>query len=967
MKKKLCLQNFVHLLLAASMIFTFSACGGGGDSPFSSSSGGGGGGVTALAADQNVSTNTIVTLDGSRSTDPQGGQLHYSWHFVERPEGSQATLSNPSAVRPTFTPDKDGVYLIILVVTNSRSESADCFITVTAASGNSAPVANPGGNQNVTTGNPVTLDGSASSDADGNTITYSWAFVFRPFGSQAALSNPSAAKPTFTPDMDGQYVLALIVFDGTTFSAPVTITITASTNNSTPIANPGVDQNVAIGNLVTLDGSQSSVSGSATLTYSWSFVSKPAGSEAELSSLTAVKPTFLPDVSGDYVISLIVHDGIVSSSPVTVTITASIANSAPVAHAGVDQNVAIGSTVTLDGSASSDADGDNLVFSWSFTSRPEGSNATLSSTSAVKPTFMADMEGDYVLRLVVNDGLVNSHPTSVTISAATANSAPVANPGVDQNVATGSTVTLDGSASSDTDGDTLTFSWNFIARPGGSNAFLSSITSIKPTFVADVEGDYVVRLVVNDGKTNSQPNTVTVTATSRPVAIAGPDQNVAAGSIVTLDGSSSLHAAAFSWTITSKPNGSTATLSSSSAIKPTFFADADGIYEITLVVTDGLTNSQPDFIIVTAATDPIEGPAMANTPWPGFQGNNQRTGLSTVDTSANNGYLKWSHYIGAITDSSPVIGLDGTIYLGNVEGDVVAINPDGTRKWAFRPAERGFDTYTAVVASNGTIYIPAWAGKLHAINPDGTLKWSYSADDSFNWTASPAIGADGTIYMGAGLNLYAIHPGGTLKWAYYVGSSIRGTPAIGLDGTIYVGANKVYALNPDGSLKRSYLAGSGVIAAPTIGADGTIFVGSNDRNIYAIDQGGGLKWTYTTGNAIHTSPAIGPDGTIYVASDDGKLYALDYDGTFKWVYEAGNILYGSTAMRSSPAVGSDGSIYFGTWGTSLSNMNFFALNPNGTLKWTNSALSSPGSASPAIGADGTVYFVNRGGTLFAFE
>jgi hypothetical protein len=305
--------------------------------------------------------------------------------------------------------------------------------------------------------------------------------------------------------------------------------------NSKPVANAGRDQNVKTGSVVTLDGSASSDPDRDLLTYSWSFTSRPPGSAAALSDPTAAKPTFTADLDGDYLVELIVNDGLADSAPDTVKITAA-PNSVPVANAGPDQNVKTGSVVTLDGSLSSDADGDLLTYSWAFTAVPGGSgvtNADLSDPTAAKPTFTPDVDGDYVLNLIVNDGFADSAPDTVTITAAP-NSVPVANAGPDQNVHTGIPVTLDGSASSDADGDPLTYSWAFTSVPGGSgvtNADISNPTTVNPTFTPDVDGDYVLNLIVNDGFADSAPDTVTITAGTYPSTPILDDFNRADGAL----------------------------------------------------------------------------------------------------------------------------------------------------------------------------------------------------------------------------------------------------------------------------------------------------------------------------------------------------------------------------------------------------------------------------------------------------
>ena len=93
---------------------------------------------------------------------------------------------------------------------------------------NTAPVANAGAAQRVITGASVTLDGSGSSDADRDLLTYSWAFTSMPAGSIASLSSSTIVKPTFTTDIAGSYTLNLVVNDGKVNSTISTVTITAA-------------------------------------------------------------------------------------------------------------------------------------------------------------------------------------------------------------------------------------------------------------------------------------------------------------------------------------------------------------------------------------------------------------------------------------------------------------------------------------------------------------------------------------------------------------------------------------------------------------------------------------------------------------------------------------------------------------------------------------------------------------------
>ena len=588
------------LVLCASL----SGCGGGTDATVNVAP------TANPGPSQNVVVGAVVSMDGSASKDSDGGSLTFKWALIGKPIGSAASLTNPTYPNPKFTADLAGNYVVSLVVNDGKANSTVATVSVTATVANAAPVANAGVNQNVVIASTVTLDGTASTDANNDSLSYKWVLQSKPATSSATLAAATSAKPTFKADVAGTYVATLVVNDGKANSELAAVSILASATNLAPVAKPGVNQSVVTGTKVSVDASASSDPNGDSITYRWSLLFKPAGSTATLSSATTASATFTADLAGTYLVGLTVNDGKVDSPVVVLTVTAAKLNAVPVASAGTNQNVTAATLTTLDGTASTDADLDGLSYTWSLISKPSSSNATLSSTTSPKPTFTPDVAGTYVASLVVSDGKDRSPTAVVTVIASSANSAPVANAGAAQSVSTAAVVTLNGTGSTDANGDTLTYRWTLTSKPTSSTAALSSATVASPTFTADLAGSYVASLVVNDSKVDStNTSTVTITASaanSAPVANAGPVQTVSrtGGTVtVTLTGAGSTDANSdtltYKWTVGYQPATSSITLLLPTTVSPTFAATVAGIYVFTLVVNDGKVDSAVSTVAIT--------------------------------------------------------------------------------------------------------------------------------------------------------------------------------------------------------------------------------------------------------------------------------------------------------------------------------------------------------------------------------
>jgi len=312
----------------------------------------------------------------------------------------------------------------------------------------------------------------------------------------------------------GDYVLLLAArADGAPQNlafAPVAVV------NRCPVAVAGDDVLGHVGDTVQLNASGSYDPDGHSLTYSWAPGALPQGSRAGLSGADQYNPSLVIDRHGTYELRLSVSDGLCWSPSDSVLVTTE--NRPPVAVAGESLLVDVGETVQLDASASHDPDGDVIEhYEWTMVVRPEGSSAALSDRSSPNPVFMADLQGEYRLQLVVRDFEYASDPVELEVT--TRNRRPVADSGPDREMNAGDAVQLDASASHDPDGDSLSYRWSMLSAPAGSAAVFNDSTLINPMFTADKAGAYIIQLIVNDGELDSIPDTCTITIRALSVCV----------------------------------------------------------------------------------------------------------------------------------------------------------------------------------------------------------------------------------------------------------------------------------------------------------------------------------------------------------------------------------------------------------------------------------------------------------------
>jgi hypothetical protein len=374
--------------------------------------------------DQTVNEGDTVYLDGSGST-PEDEIQSYLWEQVKgKPKVALTGADQPIAsfIAPQVSKDTRLTFKLTVRFASGSKDTDEMKIKI-LDDNNDPPTADAGPDQTVPEKSTVTLDGSNSSDPDDGIKSYLWKQVAGP---SVSLSDPQAVQPTFTtPSVAGskstslKFELTVTDYGGLKDTDTTVVNVTGE--NDPPTADAGPDQNVNEETTVTLDGSNSFDPDDGIASYQWKQI---AGPSVSLSNPQAVQPTFLaPNVGTDgvsFIFELTVTDFSSLQSTDTAIVNVIWLNDPPTANAGVDQAVLEKSTVTLDGSNSSDPDDGIESYLWK---QVAGQSVTLSDPTEDQPTFEApsfDESGDQplVFDLTVTDsgGLQSSDSTTVSVS-----------------------------------------------------------------------------------------------------------------------------------------------------------------------------------------------------------------------------------------------------------------------------------------------------------------------------------------------------------------------------------------------------------------------------------------------------------------------------------------------------------------------------------------------------------------------
>ncbi len=539
---------------------------------------------------------SVFQIDGSKSSDPDQDRLYFSWN-LQRPDGSKTELASTSVAQTSFKADKKGEYKIQLLVSDGESQSDIVEKEIEII--NSAPTFKAIMNRfSATLDDTVDFSLSQPFDLDGDILSTTWKIKGIDDLKEFAL-DLSGEKQHFKATKRGKYEIQAAVTDGTAVVASSILKLTVINRN--PVADLKMDvKEATVGRIIHLDARGSTDPDGDEFNVKWVINDGEKTLEGKESSYTvATKKT--------QKIKLEVSDGL--GGKTTKEDSIRIINQSPRAIIlAVPLKGSVGEVFHLFSHGGADLDGDPLTHQWEIRDKEDGS--MVSSKSGVEMDISFSKKSSYEVRLTVSDGdtIVRSEPVTLYLE----NRPPKAIASVTPEEAhIFSKIRLQSLTEDDPDGDQLSTSWK-IKKPGGD---LIELQGIENSFEVVQSGTYDIILSVTDGFGFSEDHREVHVANEKPVAVASASPTTMVGrELVKLDGTKSYDTdtedqgrLTYKWQLINQPSGSSVALGVDEIKSQlSFLPTHKGTYNVELIVSDGVSKSDPSHASIAVDNRPPE-------------------------------------------------------------------------------------------------------------------------------------------------------------------------------------------------------------------------------------------------------------------------------------------------------------------------------------------------------------------------
>jgi outer membrane protein assembly factor BamB len=425
----------------------------------------------------------------------------------------------------------------------------------------------------------------------------------------------------------------------------------------------------------------------------------------------------------------------------------------------------------------------------------------------------------------------------------TTNHAPVADAGPDQTVymdnLPSALVTLDGSASSDKDGDAFTYTWK--------QTDTTLATGVNPIVQLPL-GTHTITLIVSDGRGGIDMDQVIITVYSQlkvrtvfTINVGGP---IYAG--ISVLGDNAIYA-----------------IASGDAV---YRMNVTGNVAYTIQVAGDIRSSSSiayDTTMYIASSDRnlYAFSKDGNSVWPPLPTGGVLTATPTIDSAANR------------------------LYIGVSNHNFIAVNRlTGAVAWNYFADEQIWNS--AVITSDRKLIFATQKGTLYGFDLNNltlpaTPSWQITLPDAA--PSSIALDNQGYIYVGTGAGrlLKISMPANqqpSIVWQVQIGGAIVGSPVIDASGTLYIGSSdaNLYAVNiQSGTVKWTFSTNGAIRSTPAISDIGNIYIANENGEVIALDTNKNVLWYYMTSSAIE-APLMYYKSTLYIGTTGNQVIAL-YD------------------------------------------------------------------------------------------